>query len=354
MSKKPETALAVVDKSNLPSRSAAPAMPPTRPGNRAMVIVPPEEIETFDVDVVEGAPVERDNRAIPIMRILQANSPEIKAVDDGGIPGAVEGSFLNVTTKEVFEGRKHGLFIIPVRKNHMVIEYAKRDPNGGGGGFLNAYEPENPIVRKALERRRAELGTDSSTPIFGKIPNGIVEDADSPHKGKERELVDTWYIDGIFVIPNEDGSFPGHFGMSFRASLAFQSSFIPVFNSWDERRKNQKYPVNGKMVEPAMWTTVWRLRSVTKPKGTLKWKIPNLVLGMTEENGQEMDYRDCRLPRKFDDSSDNPLYLAAVDLNVELQEGSARLDFNKDVGQAEGAVDRDDNNNANDIPFDKM
>ena len=352
MAKATQTTVAVVDKETLPSRSAAPAMPATRPGNRAMVIVPPSEIETYDVDVNE-TPIERDQRAIPILRILQSNSPQVADPADGGIAGAKEGYIFNTTTLEVFEGRNQGLYMIPVRVNHMVIEYVKREKDGSGGGFLNAYEPENPIVRRALERRRADLGVDPSTPVFGKIPNGVVEDQDSPHKGKERELVDTWYIDGIFVVPNEDGSFPGHFGMHFRASLAFQSSFIPVFNSWDAKRKNQKYLVRGKMQEPALWTTVWRLTTVTKPKGQLKWKIPNLTLGTDPETGVELDYRDCRLPRKFDDGSDNPLYLAAIDLNVELQEGSARLDFSKDANDAAGEASANGGND-DDIPgFDK-
>lgn len=316
--------------------NAAPTAPPMVPGTRAMTIVPPTQMESYDVDANETASNAdgANARNVPILRVLQSNSPQVADPRDGGIPGARSGSFYNIVTREVFEARDLGLFMIPVRKHRKVVEYVARNDDNPTGGFLNVYEPENPIVLRAWDERRRELGRDPSQPIFGKVPNGVVED-DGPFKGRLKELVDTYYVDSLFIVPNEDGSYPAHFGVYFRSSMAFQSSFIPVYNSWDERRRNQKYPINGAMREPALWTTVWRMRSVQSPKsrGTVKWMVPTLTLGMTDpESGVEMDYRDCRLPRRFADGSDNPLYNAAVDFHEELESGGATLDLAKDTG----------------------
>lgn len=328
-----------------------PKLPTTQPvikqGTTAIAVYAPAEIEMYDVDAPESKPTTDTNRAIPIIRVLQSNSPQVADPRDGGIAGAKAGTFFNNVTQEIFDGRDTGLYFIPVRKHRMVVEYLKRDPDGSGGGFVAAYEPENPIVRNAWARRREELGADPDAPIFGKVPNGIDEETK-----REKELVDTYYIDGIFIVPNEDGTFPGQYGVNFRGSMAFQSSFIPTFNSWDEKRKNQKYPVrvNGKisMVEPVMWTTVWFMRTAQKKKGKNAWMIPQIVLAARDENGMELDYKQSRLPRKFEDGTDNPLYFAAMDFNVELLEGSANLDFKGDTAEGGGETA---SNPQDDIPI---
>lgn len=330
------------------SKAVAVRQPSTVSSTRAMIINPPAEIETFDVDANET--ISNDggsNRQVPIIRVLQSNSPQVADPRDGGIPGAKNGSFFNTVTREVFDGRDIGLFMIPVHKHRMVVEYMKRDEDGRGGGFVNAYEPENPIVAEAWDRRRAELGMDPGKPIFGKIPNGETDD------GKPLELVDTYYIDSIFVVPNDDGSYPGHFGMWFYGSMAFQSTFIPSYNSWDERRKTHKYLINGKMSEPALWTTIWRLRtSLKKRSATQQWMIPNLTLAAIKDDGTEDDYRNSRLPRKFEDGTENPLYRAAVDFNVALLEGAATLDLSKDTADESGAT-ADRGGDHEEIPFPK-
>jgi hypothetical protein len=186
--------------------------------------------------------------------------------------------------------------------------------------------------------------------------------------GKPIELVDSRYCDGLFVMPNDDGSFPGHFGYTFRGSFAFQSSFMRAWDSWDVRRKTWTYPQKrGGRIEnimPQMWTTIVHIRSALSPKsdGNRKWYVPFISLAAKDEKGQELDHKASRCAKTLFDSEgrpfDNPLYLAASDLNIEILEGSVTLDFSKDKGDdadgggATGGGGRPAEGAGDDIPFD--
>lgn len=341
-----------------PSPSNTIVQPATTKGELAMLIKPPTEVAVYDdIDAVEGKPKE-ESRDLPIIRVLQPGSPQV--FEESGIPGARPGDFYNIATNEVFSG-KRGLYMIAVNTHRKVVEYVARDKLGKGGGFLNVYEPENPIVKAAEERLRKEKNLDQGRRIFSKIPNGFTDESWPAGAGKPIELVDSRYIDALFVVPNDDGSFPGHFGYVFRGSMAFQSSFLRSWDSWDTRRKTWTYPVQrGGRVEnvlPTMWTTLTHVRTVIAPKASesQRWYVPQITLAAKKEDGTEEDHKLSRISKVLKDGDGklftNPLYEMATDLNVAILEGSVQLDFAKDAGDApvEGAAAQATDT---EIPFD--
>jgi hypothetical protein len=125
--------------------------------------------------------------------------------------------------------------------------------------------------------------------------------------------------------------------------MAFQSSFMRAWDSWDTRRKTWTYPVmkNGRVqqAQAQMWTTLVHMRSGLSPKsdGARKWYVPQITLAAKKEDGTEDDHKASRLAKTLFDTEDrpfdNPLYLAAVDLHTEIMEGAVTLDFKSDKGE---------------------
>ena len=67
---------------------------------------------------------------IPILRVLQSGSPEVDEDNPKYIEGAKSGSLLNLSTKEVFNG-KDGVWLIPCGYHKEWVEFVPRDKGGG-------------------------------------------------------------------------------------------------------------------------------------------------------------------------------------------------------------------------------
>lgn len=319
----------------------------TKPGTAHIAVYRPAEVEIYDMNEdedtgIHGGDTGGQERRLPILRVLQANSPQVKRGTPAYITGAKEGDFLNTATNEVIDGEK-GFYFIAANKHLKFPLYMKRNDDGSGGGFLGIFEPESPEVRQGQEDRKRLFGN-----LFGPLPAGQTED------GKDQELVETYYIDIVAVMPNEDGSFPGEFGTTFNASIAFSSTHIRSYNSWKDRLENMTYTIKRRdgSVGPALatlWTHVWHVRTTIRQRGTQSWMIPVITLGGKDEEGVEQHYKFSRLDRN------DYLYKKAEHLREEILEGHVELQFEKDTSQetdssthaqgGNGKVDHDE------IPF---
>lgn len=96
--------------------------------------------------------VRTEDLAIPFIRILAQLSPQVNKRDGAYIQGAEPGMLLNTVTGEVFDGEK-GLEIIPCYYSRQYVEWK---PRGSGGGYVNSYEVDNPIVSKTTRNERGE------------------------------------------------------------------------------------------------------------------------------------------------------------------------------------------------------
>jgi hypothetical protein len=293
-------------------------------GTRSIEVFRPSNVETYDVEEEEGGAVAQTvNTMIPILRILQNGSPQVVPVENGGIAGAKPGSIFNTQTKEIYDGRR-GLFAIVACTRLMYPEYIKREKDGSGGGFRGIYEPEDPEVKKAQQARMEAYGD-----LRGPLPHGKDEET-----GKDLELIETYYLDSMLIVPNEDGSFPAEHGKVFRGSLPFSSTNINVYNGWQEKLKAYTYPKdlgNGetKLIKPRLYTHVFHVRTELKKRGQQNWMIWNISLAAKNPDGTEKGHEDSRL------LADSYLYHAAADLRVEVLEGSARFDYTKDTPERE-------------------
>jgi len=301
----------------------------TKPGTAHVTVHRPLEVEVYDIvededTGVHGGDTGGQDKRLPILRVLQANSPQAKRGNPGHIPGAKEGDIINTATSQVYDGER-GLYFIAANKHLKFPEYIKREEDGGGGGFLGIYEPENPIV-KAGQKARMELFNN----LFGPLPNGQTE------TGKDRQLVETYYVDGVYIIPNEDGTFPAEFGTMFNASMAYSSSFIKSYNQWKNQLENMTYIIKRRdgSTGPALatlWTHVWHIKTVVRPKGQISWMVPRITLAEKDEQGAEREYRFSKLDRN------DYLYIQAERLREEILEGHVELNFDKDQSDLDNA-----------------
>lgn len=315
----------------------------TRPSSTSIAISRPAEVETFDDEIVEGEDtglddVSQKERRVPILRPLDPKSPQCHDPSDGGIPGARPGSIYNSGTETVYDG-KLGIYMIPVHRYCAYVDYIKRNDDGSGGGFVGIYEPEDPIVKQRQAERMAEVGN-----LFGKLANGHTED------GKPKELVETWYIPSVMILPNPDGSFPGEFGEVFPALVPFSSTNIKVYNGFIERNSTFRYPImkNGvlRQGKPTLWSHVWRLRTRLAKRGNQSWYMWQLGLAGTDpQTGAELPKEHSRILRS------SVLYKEAESLRELILEGRAVIDYTKQAAEMPEGASSDNSAIHDQIPF---
>jgi hypothetical protein len=96
---------------------------------------------------------------LPWLRPLQKGSPEVDPDSPKLMEGAKAGFFLNTATNELVDGRK-GFRFVAVHRTHQFVEFV---PRAQGGGFVAAFQPDDPAVVSALSKAGKS---------FGKVPFG--------------------------------------------------------------------------------------------------------------------------------------------------------------------------------------
>lgn len=321
----------------------------TRTIATGIVPVRPEFVDVLeDFDPLEDTGLEgvtTEERRLPIIRILDSKSPQVAPLEAGGIKGAKAGDIFNTATGQVYDGTL-GLYMVPCYRDRKFVRYYKRDEDGQGGGFAGIYEPEDPFVKQCQAARMEKFGN-----LFGKLDAGVDEDT-----GKDMELVETYYLYAILIKPNPDGSYPGEYGEFFPGLVPYDSTKIPIYNSFIDRCKNMRYNVrkNGQIVptEIAMWRHVWHLRTKYFKRGAQSWYKWFMSLAAKDESGVELPYQQSLLAR------DHAFVKGAEDLRATVMEGSATVAYDKDTPGASGGEEGTGNGapaggaNTGDIPFD--
>lgn len=170
--------------------------PETAATKQDVATVSPAEAKALALKAeLAGSGFENDTHedyVLPFFTILQGLSPQMETVD-----GAKLGLIINTTTNALYGT---SIDFVAVRKEHKFVEWL---PNRGG--FVAAYDPEDPIVKKL----QAESGNDK----FAKLQTEAGND-----------LIDTKYLYGIRVVDGE----PVGFGC-----IAFSSTKMKKFNAWN-------------------------------------------------------------------------------------------------------------------------
>ena len=172
----------------------------------------------------------RDDMALPFLRILQSNSPELDSN-----PKARPGMIYNTVTEEIFDE----ILVIPCHYRRSEIEWV---PKNDGGGFVAEYKPEE-----------APQGVRDGGKV--KLDNG-------------HELQTTM----TFSVLIMDGGVPQ------RAVITMSSTQLKKGRKWNTGiSENVVTKSDGSMVRGSVFSYVWRLRGdVTEKntKGTWKgWSI---------------------------------------------------------------------------------
>lgn len=174
-------------------------------------MVPPPDVTalaelTFEGD--EGQGYENQtmaDRKLPMLVILQSNSPEVMASK-----GAIHaGQIYNTVTKQVYDE----LAFVPAITDRCFLQFVPRDD---GGGFRGRHPVDSKVVKEAIARNDGRA--------IGKLP---VPQPNDPKTGKPQpthELVENFEI---YAITYQDREITG-FGV-----IPCQSTKIKAYRAWN-------------------------------------------------------------------------------------------------------------------------
>lgn len=208
----------------------------------------------------DGAAFSADEMQIPFVRILQALSPQLNKNKPEFIKGASSGDLFNTVTGEVWEGDE-GMVVIPC---YQVTKYLEFTPREEGGGFRGEIASDDPILQRTTRAGAKEV-----------LPTG-------------NELVksDQHYC----LIVGADG-------VAQPAVIDMKSSQLKVSRRWKTKIAMQKVknPKTGQQATPALYATMWRLRTVEESNDQGSWGNFNVELeGLVSDRNLFMEAKAFR------------------------------------------------------------
>jgi len=208
---------------------------------------------------MQGAGVSTDqaDMLIPMLRILQALSPEVEKKGISYLPGAEPGMGLLKNAPNPLIDMDKGILFQPVYANKAVVEWIPRQSGGGGGGgFVGTY-PEMP--------KTATQVPDPNNPKRMLTVN----------KENGNLLVETRYHGGFII--DEEGKAP-----PMPAVIPFSSTGHTVAKGWNTLMAQKIF--EGQRVDS--WAVYYRIRTRLKVRGTQSWYIFDITDAATpsEEN----------------------------------------------------------------------
>jgi hypothetical protein len=261
------------------------------------VMTPPPEtqaIEVFDYGDDAGQGFENQDmsdRKLPIIELLQSNSPEV-AESKGKVWA---GQFRNTVTGEIYEE----VLFTPAITDHVWTEWVGRDD---GGGYKGRHPKNAKLVAEAIARNDGRA--------IGKLKVPQQPDA----KGKpqpDHELVESFEIYGI--VWDKTGEVMGF------AMIPFTSTKIKIYRAWNSAIGNFAPTINGKKLPPGavpIFAHRVKMTSESETKGTNTYMVPVLS---PAEGGD--DLKNSLLPKN------DPRYVAAKKLHDDVLAGLAKAAY---------------------------
>lgn len=112
------------------------------------------DMDELLADAKQNPTMDTQDVALPFIAILQSNSPEVNPGDPTYIEGAQSSMFINTVTRDIYEGRKEGLIIVPCYYERKLVEWVDRDK---GGGWVADYPTDHPIQRTLVKREDGKM-----------------------------------------------------------------------------------------------------------------------------------------------------------------------------------------------------
>jgi len=170
---------------------------------------------------------EKGDVAIPFMRVLQSNSPQVKPKNPKYLDDAQAGGFLNTATNHVYDGDE-GLFAVPVHFTKQATLWTPRGADGGGG-----FIAEIPVADalEILKRCTKNEKKKDITPADLRGPGGSI----NPDWGsKELSLAGVYYL-LVFSSKEDAGAFQP-------VAYPFTSTQMKKSRSWNAIMQNSRLP----------------------------------------------------------------------------------------------------------------
>jgi len=283
-------------KKNTASSSPVAAPPAASPATTTLA--PPPEmqaLEAFDYGDDAGQGFENQDmsdRKLPIIELLQSNSPEV--VESKGKIYA--GTFRNSVTGVVYDE----VYFVPAITDHAWTEWIGRDD---GGGFRGRHRKDAKIVTDAIVRNEGRAIGKLKVP---QIPNK--EGKPQP----DHELVESFEIYAILYGAKDDEI------LGF-AMIPFTSTKIKVYRAWNSAIGNFAPTINGKKLRTGqvpIFAHRVKMTSEMETKGTMTYMVPVLSPACGGD-----DLKNSLLPKS------DPRYLEAKKLHDDVLAGLAKAAY---------------------------
>jgi hypothetical protein len=264
-----------------------------------MAMTPPPEtqaIEVFEYGDDAGQGFENQDmsdRKLPLIELLQSNSPEV--VESKGKVYA--GAFRNSVTGEIYES----VVFCPAITDHCFVQWVPRDD---GGGFRGRHAKNAKVVIEAIARNDGRA--------IGKLS---VPQPNDPKTGKPQpthELVESFEIYAI-LYDVKSGEVLGF------AMIPFTSTKIKVYRAWNSAIGNFAPTINGKKLAPGqvpIFAHRVKMTSESETKNGNTYMVPVLS---PAEGGE--DLKLSLLPKN------DPRYMAAKKLHDDVLLGLAKAAY---------------------------
>ena len=181
-------------------------------GPTAMTPPPPTQaLEVFDFDYGDDAGQGYENqdmsdRKLPLIELLQSNSPEV-AESKGKV---YAGQFKNSVTGEIYDE----VSFVPAITDHCFVQWIPRDDGGGVGG---RRAKNSKVVIDAIARNDGRS--------IGKLPVPQPPDKTTGKPQPAHELVESFEI--YAILYSKEGEVLGF------AMIPFTSTKIKVYRAWN-------------------------------------------------------------------------------------------------------------------------
>ena len=235
--------------------------------------------------------IDKDEIRIPILTVLQAQSPQVmKPVGQGGIEGAKAGSVFNTSTNEIYAGPT-GFEFVPIMRDHNYVEYTPRDDGGGFVG-IRPVDDDEVIMLRADQGRFGKLMTSNGT-----------------------ELSETRYLYGLMMIGDQVR----------RGVLTFTSAKIKQYQAFVDRVTGITYRLNEGTEADPVWKTI------VPPIWAHRWKVTTFY----DTRSKKGDFWNWSVvpaeepPIKALLRRNDPLYVQAKETFEMIRGGSAKADYEK-------------------------
>jgi hypothetical protein len=180
---------------------------------------------------------------MPLLKVLQSNSPQCDRTKNEYIEGARAGEFFNNVTNERFDGDK-GIVVVPAFFEKCYIEW-----QANRGGFVTSHAASTPL------KNQTQPKPDKQGKLMPTLPNGNVLSETNNHFG---------------LVIKEDGSFEP-------VVLPMASSLLKSSRVWNSLMKRVvKQNSKGEPFTPASYYMTYKLTTGVKTKDNNSWYVINV------------------------------------------------------------------------------